>query len=102
MQHIAPYYTILHRIILFKHYTLYFKNRDSSVTIATGYGQDGRGSIPSRGWEFFSSPPRPDQLWGTSSQPPIQWVAKSLSPGLKRPGREADNSSPSSAEVKNA
>jgi len=22
---------------------------------------------PSRGWEFFSSPPRPDRLWG----PPI-------------------------------
>jgi hypothetical protein len=22
------------------------------------------GSSPGRGWEFFSSPPRPDQLWG--------------------------------------
>jgi len=25
------------------------------------------GSSPVRGWEFFSSPPRPDRLWGPSS-----------------------------------
>jgi len=31
------------------------------------------------------------------TQPPIQWV-----PGVKRPGREADYSPPSSAAVKNA
>jgi hypothetical protein len=35
------------------------------------------------------------------SQPPIQWVLEVLSPVVKRPGREADHSSPSSAEVKN-
>jgi hypothetical protein len=35
-------------------------------------------------------------------QPPIQWVPKALSPGVKRPGREADHSAPSSAEVKKA
>jgi len=34
---------------------------------ATGYGLDDRGSIPGGGWEFFSSPVRPDRLWG----PPI-------------------------------
>jgi hypothetical protein len=34
------------------------------------------------------------------TQPPIQWVPGSLSLGLKRPGREADHSPPSSAEVK--
>jgi len=34
-------------------------------------------------------------LWST--HPPIQWV-----PGVKRPGREADHSPPSSAKVKNA
>jgi hypothetical protein len=33
-------------------------------------------------------------------QPPIQWVAGALSMGVKQPGREADNSPPSSAEVK--
>jgi hypothetical protein len=33
-------------------------------------------------------------------QPPIQWVPEALSPGVKRPGREADHSPTSSAEVK--
>jgi hypothetical protein len=33
--------------------------------------------------------------------PPIQWAPGALSPGVKRPGREADHSQPSSAEVKN-
>jgi hypothetical protein len=36
-----------------------------------------------------------------STQPPIQWVPGALSLGVKRPGREADHSPPSSAEVKN-
>jgi hypothetical protein len=35
------------------------------------------------------------------TQPPIQRVTGALSLGVKRPGREADNSPPSSAEVKN-
>jgi hypothetical protein len=34
------------------------------------------------------------------TQPPIQWVWGALSLGVKRPGREADHSPPSSAEVK--
>jgi hypothetical protein len=34
------------------------------------------------------------------THPPIQWVLGALSMGVKRPGREANNSSPSSAEVK--
>jgi len=34
------------------------------------------------------------------TQPPIQWATGALFLGLKRPGREADHSSPSSAEVK--
>jgi hypothetical protein len=36
------------------------------------------------------------------TRPPIQWIPGSLSPSFKRPGREADLSLPSSAEVKNA
>jgi len=36
------------------------------------------------------------------TQPPIQWVPGALSPRIKRPGREANYSPPSSAEVKNA
>jgi hypothetical protein len=52
------------------------------------------GSSPGRGKEFFSSsPPRP-------TQPPIQWSSGALSLRVKRPGREADHSPPSSAEVK--
>jgi hypothetical protein len=35
------------------------------------------------------------------TQPPIQWVPEALSLGVKRLGREADHSPPSSAEVKN-
>jgi hypothetical protein len=36
-----------------------------------------------------------------STQPPIQWISKVLPPGIKRPRPEADNSPPSSVEVKN-
>jgi hypothetical protein len=35
------------------------------------------------------------------THPPIQWVPGALPLGVKRPGREADHSPPSSAEVKN-
>jgi hypothetical protein len=35
-----------------------------------------------------------------ATQPPIQWVLGTLPLGIKRPEREADNSPPSSAEVK--
>jgi hypothetical protein len=52
-----------------------------------------------RGWGIF--------LFNTVSrthlgptQPPIQWIPGALSRGVKRPGREADHSPPSSAEVK--
>jgi hypothetical protein len=34
------------------------------------------------------------------TQPPIKWVPGALSLGVKRPGREADHSAPTSAEVK--
>jgi hypothetical protein len=47
-------------------------------------------------------------LFSTASKPvlgptqcPIEWVPGPLSPGLKRQGREADHSPPSSDEVKN-
>jgi hypothetical protein len=36
------------------------------------------------------------------TQPPIQWVPGALSPGVKRPGREADHKRSCSAEIKNA
>jgi hypothetical protein len=34
------------------------------------------------------------------TQPPTQWVSGAISLGVKRPGREADHSPPSSAEIK--
>jgi hypothetical protein len=36
-----------------------------------------------------------------STLPPIQWVPGVLSPGVKRPGHEADHSPPTSAEARN-
>jgi hypothetical protein len=75
------------------------ESHDSSVGIALSYGLDDLGSIPGGGWEFFSSPPLPERLWG-----PLSLLSNgyqgSLSLGVKRPGREADHSPPSSAEVK--
>jgi hypothetical protein len=38
-----------------------------------------------RGWEFFSSPPRPDRLWGPSS-----FLSNGYQ-GVERPRREAEN-----------
>jgi hypothetical protein len=60
--------------------------------IAKGYGLDGRGSIPGKGEIFFIFSTVARRALGPT-QPPIQWV--------KRPGREADHSPPSNAEVKN-
>jgi hypothetical protein len=34
------------------------------------------------------------------TQSPIQWLPEALSPGVKRPGLEAEHLSPASAEVK--
>jgi hypothetical protein len=65
------------------------------------YGMDDRGGPSSGpGWVknfLFSKSSRP--VLG-STQPPIQWVPGALSPKVKRPGREADHSPPTSAEIK--
>jgi hypothetical protein len=76
-------------------------SRDSAVGIATGYGLDSRevGVRVPVGARFFRSPSRLHRFWG-SAQPPIQWVPGTLSPEIKLPGREADHSPPSCAEVK--
>jgi hypothetical protein len=56
---------------------------------------------------FYSRPGLGIFLFTTASrtalgptQPPIQWVPGALSLGVKWPGREADHSPPSNAEVK--
>jgi hypothetical protein len=76
-----------------------WKIRDSSVGIATGYGLDDRGvgvRVP-EGSRIFSMSFRP---FLESTKLPIQWVRGALSLGVKRPGREAEHSTPASAEVK--
>jgi hypothetical protein len=58
----------------------------------------GRSSSPGGGKNFhFSMSPRPALGF---TQPPIEWELGALSPGVKRPGREADHSPTTSAEVK--
>jgi hypothetical protein len=71
------------------------------VGLATGYGLEDQGvGVRVPVWaRIFTSPCRPDGLWG----PPNllsngYWGA--LSPGVKRQGREADHSPPTSAGVK--
>jgi hypothetical protein len=70
----------------------YLFNRDGSVGRATGYALDDQGvGVRVRVWS---------RIFFTSTQPPIKWVPGAVSPAVKRPGREADHSSPTSAEVK--
>jgi hypothetical protein len=66
-----------------------------------GYGLDesGVGDGVPVGGKYFSSPQRPDLLWG-HIQLPIHWVTGLFPQGIKRSKREADHSPPSSAEVK--
>jgi hypothetical protein len=74
-------------------------SRDSVVNIATGYGLDDQGvrvRVPV-GLRIFSTSSRPALR---STQPPVQWVLRTLSSRVKRLGREADHSPPTSAGVK--
>jgi hypothetical protein len=71
-------------------------SRDSAVGIATGYGLDDRGV----GVRVPVGSPKSSRPALGSTQPHIQWVPGALSPGVRRQGREADHSPPTSAEVK--
>jgi len=51
------------------------------------------------GWELLSTTSR--QAMGPT-QLSIQWVLGALSPGVKRPARETDDSPPSSVKVKDS
>jgi hypothetical protein len=69
--------------------------------LALGYRLDDQGFESRQGMGIF--------LFTTASRPAlgptqlfIEWVPGALSLGVKWPGREADHSRPSSAEVKNA
>jgi hypothetical protein len=71
------------------------RDRESSVSIATGYGLDGP-EIESRWGRDF---PRPSRAALGPTQPPRHRVP-GRSRGVKRPGRGVDQSPTSSAEVK--
>jgi hypothetical protein len=75
---------------LLKHTANILGGWDSSDDIATGYGLDSWGLIPSRGKRFFCIVNCPEWLWGPSIL---------LFP-VKQPVREADHS-PCSSKVKN-
>jgi hypothetical protein len=64
-----------------------------------GYGMDERGSFPGEGDNVISFSLRHRIKTGSGPpQPPIQRIPGDLTPGAKRPGREADHSPPTSAD----
>jgi hypothetical protein len=75
----------------------------SSVGIALGYVLDDRVSrirlLAGAGIFLFITVSRTAP---GLTQPPIQWIPVAFCLGVKRPGREADHSPPSSADAKNA
>jgi hypothetical protein len=72
----------------------YFLSRDRSVGTPTGW----MAGVPLPvGVRFLFSPQRPDCSWAHLASP---MGTGAFSPGVKRPGREANHSPPSSAEVK--
>jgi hypothetical protein len=77
------------------------RNRDSSVIERWATSWMIGGSSPGRGWVIFLSTTASRPALGPTP-PPIQWVLAAPSLDVKRPGREADHSPPSSVEVNNA
>jgi hypothetical protein len=77
------------------------RSRDNSVVQpwAAGWTIGVLGFGSRRGLEIFLFTRASRTALGPT-QPPIQWVPGALSLGVKWPGREADHSPPSSAEVK--
>jgi hypothetical protein len=75
------------------------ESRDSSVGTATRLraGRSGFDSRRRMGFLLFDTVSRPPL---GLTHPPIQWVPGALSLGVNRPGRDADHSPPSRAEVK--
>jgi hypothetical protein len=77
-----------------------YRSWDSAVGVATGYGLDGRGvgvRVPVGGRIYLLQVVQTGSGVHPTSYP-INTGA--LSPGVKRQGREADHSPPTSAEVK--
>jgi hypothetical protein len=84
-----------------ENFRVHFSTISSQRGIAPGYGLDDRGSrvrFPVRAGNCSLHHRVQTALEPT--QPPVQWIPGALSLGIKRLGREADHSPPSSAEVK--
>jgi hypothetical protein len=64
-----------------------------------GYELDDRGSICINGRDIFS--PASGQALGPT-QPPVHWVPADFFLGVNQPRREADQTPPSSDEVRNS
>jgi hypothetical protein len=81
-------------------YEGFYRSQDNAVGTATGYGLDDRGARVrvSVGSRISPTPQHPDQLWGPHSLLCNGYQA--LFPWVKRSGREAYHSSPTSAEAK--
>jgi hypothetical protein len=94
-------HTYIHLYHLMNHVTVIVKSREISVGIALGYGLDDRGSRVRflAGARNFSLHYRVQNGSGAHAAT-YQWVQGALFLGIKWQGREADHSSPSSAEVK--
>jgi hypothetical protein len=102
----ASLYEIYHLLLCTNFYVFSHEThetcRDSSIGIALDYGLDDRGSrvrFPA-GAGNFSLHHRVQNGSGAHPASYPMGTRGSLSLGVKRPGREADHSSPSSAEVK--
>jgi hypothetical protein len=104
-QIILIYRKCLLRTVIFSEMKFYlppcWNGDNSAVGIATGCWLDDQGvgvRVPV-GSRIFSSSRRPDRPWG----PPnllSNGYRGALSPGVNRPGHEADHSPPAGAEVK--
>jgi hypothetical protein len=83
-------------------YTIYLTNSCITSSLDSDWLRAGqrrsRSSSPGRVKNFLYSASSRPALGPT--QPPIKWVPRAPSPGVKRQGREADHSPPTSAEVK--
>jgi hypothetical protein len=81
-------------------FRLLWRRRCSSVSIVSRLRSEGQGFNSRQGeWTEFSLCHRVQTVCGTHPTSDIQWVLGSLSPSVKRPGRESDNPSQSTAEI---
>jgi hypothetical protein len=79
-------------------YKIPARSRDSSAVIATGYRLGDPGFDSRLGKSIFLHSVT-SKLALRPTQPPNQCVPRTISSGVKRPGRESGHSLPSNAEV---